>query len=52
MEEFDGKEIRCPYCGTKLKIEYDTAKCSCGWSAFGTDLQEIMQDFEEEKQWP
>lgn len=44
MGEFDGREIFCPDCGKKLRIEYDTARCNnCEWSACDAELHELIQ---------
>lgn len=43
-KDYNGKYIECPYCGKKIKIEYDTARCNnCGWSAIDSELDEIME---------
>lgn len=39
----NGEEFYCPCCGEYVTVEYDTARCdNCGWSAFDSDLDELM----------
>ena len=42
--EHDYTKTTCPYCGEEIIIEFDTARCSCGWFASGADLEEIIFD--------
>lgn len=42
---YAGKIIYCPYCGQKIIIEYDTARCKeCGWMAADSELEDIMEE--------
>lgn len=42
---YDGITIYCPNCNTQILIEFDTARCTkCGWSAFDSDLDELITE--------
>ena len=42
-KSYNGLEISCPCCGTKITIVYDTARCeACGWMCADGELDDIM----------
>lgn len=42
--KYDYTKIHCPYCNEEVIIEFDTARCSCGWFASDADLEELIEE--------
>lgn len=42
--DYDGKEILCPDCGSKIVIEFGDARCDvCGWFCGDGELDDLME---------
>lgn len=39
---YNGTTVVCPMCGEELRIEFDSAFCTCGWSINDIDLPEVL----------
>lgn len=44
--KYDGVVIECPYCGAKVTIMFDTARChECGWSLSENEIEDVMEEY-------